>query len=210
MPKRKSELTDQPLRADGNAIKAIMPCIGQSNEVGNQPQQQSEPLKIIVKPDGDGGFKLSLPGNLNDADSLMRTAGSENSAFVSCLITQIADLGIRLGPGRAQKNVNFLFGVLHGLEPRNEGEALLISQMAASQAMAMKMMTEAAQTDNLEMMDKLVSMANKLMRTHVAQQEAFARLRGRKSVQKVIVEHVNVEAGGQAVVGAVQAGGPEG
>ena len=42
----------------------------------------------------------------------------------------------------------------------------------------------------------------KLMRTYTAQVEALARLR-RGGEQRVIVQHVNVNEGGQAIVGAV-------
>jgi hypothetical protein len=47
-----------------------------------------------------------------------------------------------------------------------------------------------------------LTQANKCSRTHAALLEALNRHRG-KGQQKVVVEHVNVHAGGQAVVGNV-------
>ena len=44
-----------------------------------------------------------------------------------------------------------------------------------------------------------------LLRTFTAQVEALQRYRG-KGQQKVTVEHVNVNAGGQAIVGTVHPG----
>jgi hypothetical protein len=49
------------------------------------------------------------------------------------------------------------------------------------------------------------SCAVKLLRTHVMQMEALQRYRG-KGEQKVIVEHVHVYHGGQAIVGTVYRG----
>ena len=51
-----------------------------------------------------------------------------------------------------------------------------------------------------------LSQANKLSRTYAVLADALSRHRG-KGQQKVTVEHVHVHAGGQAVVGNVEAGG---
>jgi hypothetical protein len=51
-----------------------------------------------------------------------------------------------------------------------------------------------------------LNQANKLSRTYATLLEALNRHRG-KGQQKISVEHVHVHAGGQAIVGAVEAGG---
>jgi hypothetical protein len=51
-----------------------------------------------------------------------------------------------------------------------------------------------------------LNQANKLARTFAALTEALDRHRG-KGQQRITVEHVNVHAGGQAIVGAVTPGG---
>jgi hypothetical protein len=50
------------------------------------------------------------------------------------------------------------------------------------------------------------NLAAKLMRTFTAQIETLLRLRGQTTKQVVRVEHVHVEPGAQAVVGAVKVG----
>ena len=50
-----------------------------------------------------------------------------------------------------------------------------------------------------------LNQANKLCRSYAALTEALDRHRG-KGQQRIVVEHVNVHAGGQAIVGAVTAG----
>jgi hypothetical protein len=51
-----------------------------------------------------------------------------------------------------------------------------------------------------------LNQANKLSRTYTLLLDALNRHRG-KGQQKVTVEHVHVHSGGQAIVGAVEAGG---
>jgi hypothetical protein len=53
-----------------------------------------------------------------------------------------------------------------------------------------------------------LSQANKLSRTYAVLLDALNRYRGKEGQQKVTVEHVDVHAGGQAVVGLVES--PEG
>ena len=53
--------------------------------------------------------------------------------------------------------------------------------------------------------DSAGNLAVKLLRTFTTQLEALQRYRG-KGQQKVTVEHVNVNAGGQAIVGTVHRG----
>ena len=50
---------------------------------------------------------------------------------------------------------------------------------------------------------RYLNAANKLLRTFIAQVECLQRYRGKTSKQKVTVEHVHVNEGGQAIVGAV-------
>jgi hypothetical protein len=48
------------------------------------------------------------------------------------------------------------------------------------------------------------------MRVFNEQVETMAKLKGKSGQQRVVVEHVTVSAGGQAIVGQVIPGGPVG
>jgi hypothetical protein len=72
----------------------------------------------------------------------------------------------------------------------------------ATHETAMDMLIRAKQADLMPTLQECGSLAVKLMRTYTAQVEALARLR-RGGEQRVIVHHVHVNAGGQAIVGAV-------
>ena len=100
-----------------------------------------------------------------------------------------------------------MLATLHGINPRDEVEAMLASQMVATHLAAMNCLRRAQTSgQTFDARDMNLRHATKLSRTYAAQVEALGRYRG-KGQQKVTVEHVHVHPGGQAIVGAVTAGG---
>lgn len=98
---------------------------------------------------------------------------------------------------------NVAAALLTGIQPRNELEATLAVQMLAAHNLALAMARRALNTDRLDCLATYGNLTAKLMNVYTRQLEALARLRGQTGQQTVRVEHVTVEAGGQAVVGAV-------
>ena len=92
-----------------------------------------------------------------------------------------------------------------GIEPRDEIEGMLAAQMAATHNAAMECYRR-SMLDNqtFEGRRESLNQANKLTRSYATLMEALNRHRG-KGQQKVTVEHVHVNAGGQAIVGVVNA-----
>ena len=91
---------------------------------------------------------------------------------------------------------------MNGIEPRDEIEAMLAAQMAAVHMATMTFARRLAHVENLPQQDAAERAFNKLARTFTTQMEALKRYRS-TGQQTVRVERVTVEAGGQAVVGAV-------
>ena len=54
--------------------------------------------------------------------------------------------------------------------------------------------------------DQNVARYSRLQRLFMEQMEQLQRLRGKSGQQRVVVEHVTVNAGGQAIVGVVERG----
>jgi hypothetical protein len=79
---------------------------------------------------------------------------------------------------------------------------MLAVQMVATHETAMDLLSRAKQAESTPRLQEYGSLAVKFLRTYAAQAEAIARLR-RGGEQRVIVQHVNVNEGGQAIVGAV-------
>lgn len=90
------------------------------------------------------------------------------------------------------------------LEPQSPLEAMLISQMVAVNTSIGTMMYRAMlHNQTFEAKQVNINLATKLQRTFLKQIEALQKLKG-KGQQTVRVEHVNVHAGGQAIVGNVE------
>ena len=83
---------------------------------------------------------------------------------------------------------------------------MLAAQMAAVHMATMTFARRLNHVDNIPQQDSAERAFNKLTRTFATQMETLKRYRT-GGQQKVTVEHVHVHVGGQAIVGAVEAGG---
>ena len=79
---------------------------------------------------------------------------------------------------------------------------MLATQMAATHVAAIRVLRQLKGSDAITQQDSNGNLAVKLLRTFTMQLEALQRYRG-KGQQKVTVEQVHVNAGGQAIVGSV-------
>jgi hypothetical protein len=93
---------------------------------------------------------------------------------------------------------------LVGIGPKDELEGMIAAQLIASHNAAMECYRRAMIGEQtFEGRRENLTQANKLSRTYATLLEALNRHRG-KGHQRVTVEHVNVHAGGQAIVGTVE------
>jgi phosphopantetheinyl transferase (holo-ACP synthase) len=92
-----------------------------------------------------------------------------------------------------------------GIRPRDSVKTMLAAQMAAIHNATMTFARRLAHVDNIKQQDSAQNALNKLARTFAAQVAALKNYRS-KGKQRVLVEHVHVHTGGQAIVGAVTAG----
>ena len=103
--------------------------------------------------------------------------------------------------------VNSALALIEAAEPRNEIEGALALQMACTHIASMAILARFEGGFTTERRTGLfASAAARLMRTYVAQVEAFRRLRQGGS-QFMRVEHVHVNEDGQAVIGNVRKDG---
>lgn len=131
-------------------------------------------------------------------------AATGNRAVFDGLLAQLANLGSR-GKKLDERASNFALGYIDAMAPRDPAEALLCAQMAAIHQATMMMARRLNLAETLPQQDAAERALNKLARTYAAQIEAMKRYRG-TGQQKVVVEHVTVNAGGQAIVGSVTRG----
>lgn len=94
------------------------------------------------------------------------------------------------------------------LRPADHIEAMLVAQMLVTHNATMANFTRATRhcaSSNLKTIDvgnAALSLGNKLARTYTMQIEALNRYRS-KGQQKMTVEHVHINSGGQAIIGNV-------
>ena len=102
---------------------------------------------------------------------------------------------------------NILDG-MGGIKPKDHVEGMLAAQMLATHNAAMNSFKLAAsylgsaQIPTAEIGNAILNSANKLIRSYTMQMEALNRYRG-KGQQKMTVEHVHINSGGQAIIGNV-------
>jgi hypothetical protein len=96
------------------------------------------------------------------------------------------------------------------IAPSDSLQARLAAQMVSAHDLAMHFSGNAARATSVETAKELALLTKTFMRTFIDQIECWQKLKGATSQQKVIVEHVHVYPGGQAVVGAIEAAKPPG
>ena len=107
----------------------------------------------------------------------------------------------------ADRRFNGAILALTGIKPRDELEAMLIAQLMGMHFASMECLRRGAHPNqNPQGRTEDLNQANKLSRTYTTLLEALNRHRG-KGPQRIIIEKVTVERGGQAVVGLVEGGG---
>ncbi len=135
----------------------------------------------------------------------MADMGTADSDFHQGLVRQIACLGSQKVSVDSAAS-NFVMGVIRSVAPRDGLEAMLATQMGAIHSATMMLARRFNHVDTIAQQDAAERALNKLARTYAMQMEALKRYRT-SGQQKVTVEHVTVNAGGQAIVGAVETGG---
>ena len=137
-------------------------------------------------------------------EAALKAFGSSDEDFINGLLAQLINVG---SPGKTidEEGSAFVASIVKGIEPQDQIEAMLGSQMAAVHLAAMTFARRLAHCETIGQQASAECAFNKLTRTFTAQMEALKKYRS--SGQQVVVKHVTVNDGGQAVVGNVQTGG---
>jgi hypothetical protein len=168
--------------------------------------RKRKPPKITVK--SAPGKQLNLDVQPIDAVRLISAFGTAEPSFASLMLSGIinaaCDGGLADPPG--SECINDALAAVTGIGARDETEGMLATQMVATHFAAISALRRLKGSETLPQQDSNGNLAVKLLRTFTSQMEALQRYRG-KGQQKVTVEHVHVNAGGQAIVGVVHAPG---
>jgi hypothetical protein len=172
-----------------------------------------QPVKCKRAKDGSNALVIKMPDEMLGMAKFMETFGTPDGGLCEYLLNQVVQTfrGCVSSDGvdydKLVSFANNAMALLSGIQPRDEVEGMLAVQMIAVHNTAMETMTRAMITDQtFEGREAAANQATKMLRTFAAQMEALKRYRT-GGQQRVIVEHVHVTAGGQAIVGVVNRGG---
>jgi hypothetical protein len=136
---------------------------------------------------------------------LWSISGSTDKDFTNVLLAQVANSLWTAHSGAAwrRRQRRAAMTAMEAMKPRDELEGMLCAQLIAIHSAAMECYRRAMiSNQTFEGRQDNLNQASMLSRNFVAMMDALDRHRG-KGQQRITVEHVNVHAGGQAIVGNV-------
>ena len=142
------------------------------------------------------------PGVLGDpSDFPKRATGVSNLAWASNVLSSCIDVATQ-GEINCESDLVDAISFLEEFHPKDAIEGLLASKIVALHFRGMRLLAQTCGGMSDECKALYVNMATKLLRLENEAIEALTRYRNR-GAQKYVVQHVNVEEGGKAIVGAV-------
>lgn len=151
--------------------------------------------------------KLILTGDNEAMELLDRAFASTSVEFQAYALGQLISMLHTGDSADATFPLRLALAQIEGIAPRNEAETMLAIQMVCAHHAAVEMTRRTVKTDNIDYKQVYGNLANKFSRTYCAQMEGLAKLR---RGGKQVVEHVHVNAGGQAVIANTVTTGGEG
>jgi hypothetical protein len=180
-----------------------------------QELAKNKPVKFkeVKGESGKVSIDIEYPdGQLREA-KMSEALGTADHDLSNYLLAQVAGTfeGTVSSDGHDNKAalaaINMAMAILNGIQPQDEIEGMLAVQMIGVHNVAMAAIRRGMLKDQTFVGRQAnTDQATKMLRTFVAQMEALKKYRT-GGQQKMIVEHVNVNEGGQAIVGTVNQGG---
>lgn len=176
-----------------------------------QDLAKNKPVKFkeVKGESGKVSIAIEYPDGQLRAVKMSEAFGTADHDLSNYLLAQVAGTfeGTVSSDGHDNKAVvvaaNMAMAILNGIQPQDEIEGMLAVQMIGVHNIAMAAITRGMLKDQtFAGRQANADQATKMLRTFVAQMEALKRYR-MGSPQKTIVENVNVNEGGQAIVGTV-------
>lgn len=157
-----------------------------------------------------GQLEISKAGSIRVTQTFLGSsaqAGQDNTSLDNVRFAQVTcALPQSKGNCDEPQLLNIALDGVAALAPRDGMEVMLCSQLVALHSQGMEFMRRAMlHEQTVSGVDCNVNRATKTLRTFATMAECLRTYRG-GGQQKVTVEHVTVQAGGQAIVGTVNRG----
>jgi len=211
---------NKPIPKDSGLAKSELVDEDKARMELYEKRKKAKPLKFKKKVLDDGRNKLDV---VNPKDNLAlvkfsEAFGSADPDLAQHLLTQVVSsfAGVSSFNGISPDGLdydkvvpaaNVVMAIFAGIKPQNEIEAMLAVQMVSVHNLASECIKQAiSDGQSPEGRQANVRYATKMTRTFIAQMAALKNYR-QGGQQKMTVEHVHVNEGGQAIVGQVNQGG---
>ena len=167
-------------------------------------QLPSIPLKVKK---GAHSQAVAIEGTEQAISGLFSKAfGTQDDDCADTFLEQVIEAHPRKSVRDAADVLNQNLPILQAIKPQDELEGMLAVQMVGIHNLTMEMMSRATILDQtVEGVSSNISRITKLSRTFATLLEALNRHRN-KGQQKMTVEHVHINQGGQAIIGTVERG----
>src|SRR4051812_4454869 len=143
------------------------------------------------------------------AMALQQVFGTVNPDFAGLMLSGLSDAVTIDRDTIDEKMLNGSLGALHGINPGDEVEAMLATQMVATHLAAMGCLRRAqAPGQTFEGRDMNLRHATKLSRTYTMQVDSLKRYRS-KGEQRVVVQHQHVNVTAERAAVQVNGGAPD-
>ena len=183
-------------------------------EVDSEPDKAEAEHSGTLAVTGETDTAPATASEGKGESALPTVSGAGAGEWNNLLVRQIAQVSAGnalAGTNEARKRTRGGLAVMAGIAPSDVIEDMAAAQFLAAHLAAMECYQRAAVPDQpFEAWRESLSQANRLSRTFATLMEAVNRHRGKSGQQTVRVEHVTVNEGGQAVVGAVERPGGRG
>lgn len=154
--------------------------------------------RISFKRKGD-----EIRAHVPDLSILLDLFGTDDQHLASGLLLQAAGASGSKDVRTVEQGCEIITAIIEDFAPQDATERLLAVQMAATHTSLMAISTRMNDATTLQGHEVYERSFNRLARTFTAQTEALRKHRN-GGQSKVTVEHVTVNAGGQAIVGNVE------
>jgi len=165
--------------------------------------KETEMFDRLPQPEAKPDTKHLRSDEFDDAAAAKNYLASDDPDHRGTLL--ICEVAACLEPSKHVAALDVASSLMKALKPRSTLEVLLLGQMIAVHSRAMHELACAADGAGQELTEIHTARACRLLRVFAGQLEALQMLRSRGKPQRVIVKHVNVNVGGQAVMGSITA-----
>ncbi len=148
-----------------------------------------------------GKITVDHPDELYGAALLMEALGTDEFNFAFGLLWQLGRAASSGGKVDVAK-LNFMLSVIRGQKPKDEIEAMLLAKIAIVDGVVTKFAERLQAARTHPELDSAERAFNRSARTLIALVEGLKRYRT-GGEQKVTVQNVSIQEGGQAIVGNV-------